>query len=432
MTVGAQQHQPGAADDVPRAQWPGGAHMQRNRNGTVETDTIIRGRADEGRLGVRSDASRRSHSDTVRELLAGLDDEQLQGLVLGAHPLAVGIGGATFRADVLGTPVFIKRISLTDVERESVNVRSTANIHGVPAAFHYGVGSVGVGAWRELEAHLLTDQWVRAGQCDMFPLLHHWRMLGGLDVGPATSEQDDREAMVAYWHGSPAVRQRLAALSAASAGLYLFLEHVPQTLAQWLSATRSQGPDALDRVCDRVAEDLVSTASFMSRRQLVHVDAHFDNIMADGKRIYVTDFGLALSATFVTTADEDRFLREHEDHDVAYVVRELVNWLVSAFAGDADTWTDASHRDDLVRRYADGQAPLPLPPRAAAVVSRYAEVAVVLNGFYASLFGTSRYSSFPWQKLRSACASAGLPRAYPASRDIGGRSDRSGLGRACR
>lgn len=360
---------------------------------------------------MRADPQRLSRSDAVGELLAALDDQQLRSMVREAQPLAVGIGGATFRADVLGTPVFIKRITLTNLERASGNVRSTANLHGLPVQFQYGVGSVGASAWREVEAHLLTDRWVRTGQWDGFPLLHHWRVLdGGVDRDRSSAEDSDLEAMVEYWHGSPAVRQRVTALTDASAGVYLFLEHVPQTLAQWLSDTLERGPDALDLVCDRVAENLVSTASFMSRKDLGHFDAHFRNIMTDGERLYFSDFGLALSATFSTTGEEARFLREHRDHDVAYVVRELVNWLVGAFADDADTWTDASHRDQLVRRYADGQVPLQLSTRAAALVSRYAQVAVVLNEFYARLYGTGRYSLFPAQELRSACASAGLRR----------------------
>jgi len=95
---------------------------------------------------------------------------------------------------------------------------------------------------------------------------------------------------------------------------------------------------------------------------------------------------------------------------VAYVVRELVNWLVAAFADDAPSWTDASHRDELVRRYADGAAPLQMPAHAAALVSRYAQVAVVLNDFYSRPYEVGRYSIFPSQELRSACACAGLRR----------------------
>lgn len=356
-----------------------------------------------------SDPGRTRRSDAVGKLLAGLDDEELRRVVDAAQPLAVGIGGATSSADVLGAPVFIKRVTLTDLERERGNVRSTANLQGVPVQFHYGVGSVGASAWRELESHVRADRWVRTGQCENFPLLHHWRVLDGrLDRNALGAEHDDVRAMVEYWHGSPAVGQRMTALAEASAGLHLFLEHVPQTLAQWLSTTLAHGPDTLDAVCVRVAEDLVSTASFLSREGLGHFDAHFRNVLTDGDRLYFADFGLALSATFSTSEEEDRFLREHADHDVAYVVRELLNWLVTAFAHDAASWTDGSKRDDLMRRYAAGEAPLQLPTHAAALVSRYAPVAVVLNEFYARLYRTDRFSTFPARELRSACASAGL------------------------
>lgn len=356
-----------------------------------------------------SERGRLRRSEALGSLLSALDDQQLRALVEAAHPLAVGIGGATWRADLRGAPVFVKRVALTDLEREPRNLRSTGNLHGLPVEFHYGVGSVGAGAWRELEAHLLTDRWVRTGRQTAFPLLHHWRVLDGdADGVRASAELDDREAVVAYWHGSSAVRERLAALAEASAGLYLFLEHVPQTLAQWLSATLACGPQALDLVCERVAEDLVSTASFLSHQGFGHFDAHFGNVMTDGDRLWFCDFGLALSTTFRTTVDEDRFLRRHEDHDVAYVVRELVNWLVQAFADDAHTGTDGRRRDELVRRYADGQAPLHLPPRAAALVSRCAGTAAVMNAFYGRLYGSDRRSSYPAREVRRAVAAAGL------------------------
>jgi hypothetical protein len=112
-----------------------------------------------------------------------------------------------------------------------------------------------------------------------------------------------------------------------------------------------------------VAEDLVSTAAFMTGRGLLHFDAHVGNVLADGERLYVSDFGLALSSTWSTTRTRTGFLREHDDHDIAYVVRELVNWLVAAFADDSKTWTDATQRNELVRSFAEGRTPLRLPDR---------------------------------------------------------------------
>lgn len=353
--------------------------------------------------------ARLGRSRSITGWLHALTDDQLQAVLDGARPLAVGIGGSTSVVQVLGTPVFVKRVTLTDLERQPSTAGSTTDLHGLPLHFHYGVGSAGVGAWRELEAHRLVDRWVRTRDCEGFPLLHHWRVLDG----PAArrSPEDPMQevaATVHYWHGSAAVRQRLTALANAHAGLYLFLEHIPQTLGQWLAARLADGPDALDAVCDEVAEDLISTAAFMTDRGLQHFDAHLSNILTDGERLYFSDFGLALSSTWSTTEDEDRFLRQHHDHDIAYVVRELVNWLIEAFTDGTPRWADGKERNSLVRRYAEGQTPLPLPSRAAALVTRFAPVADVVNDFYFRLHAMSRHTDYPARDLRAACQAAGL------------------------
>lgn len=367
------------------------------------TGTRLRGH------GMSSYGARLSRSRAVTASLSALSDDQLREAVGEGTPLAVGIGGSTSRVQVNGTPVFVKRVALTDLERLPANARSTADPHGLPLEYHYGVGSAGVGAWREAEAHLLADQWVRTGDCEHFPLLHHWRVLDGPGDGRASASDDlDVPDMVAFWHDSPAVRQRLTALAEASAGLYLFLEHVPQTLDRWLSARLAEGSHAVDAVCDKVAEDLLATASFLAQRGLLHFDAHFRNILMDGERLYFSDFGLALSPAFATTDDEARIVHEHRDHDIAYVARELVNWLVEAFTEQASAWTDATERNALVRRYAEGHAPLPLPDRAAALVARLAPVAVVMNDFYLHLHHTSRHTAFPTRDVRAACQTAGL------------------------
>lgn len=99
----------------------------------------------------------------VATALALCSDRELHDLVEGAEPLGSGIGGTVALLDIGGTPVFVKRVPLTDLERQPENVRSTANLFGLPAFFHYGVGVIGgpgFGAWRELAAHTMTTNWV--------------------------------------------------------------------------------------------------------------------------------------------------------------------------------------------------------------------------------------------------------------------------------
>lgn len=164
--------------------------------------------------------ARRGRHDRVATALALLGDRRLTALLGSARPLGTGIGGTTWLTEVEGVPVFVKRVAITGVEL--ANPRSTADLFGLPTWAHYGVGSPGGSAWRELAAHLVTSDDVLAGGSENFVLLHHWRILGS---GPRPAmTAAERDEAVAFWHGHPGVRRRLEALAAAPADLVLFLE----------------------------------------------------------------------------------------------------------------------------------------------------------------------------------------------------------------
>jgi hypothetical protein len=118
-------------------------------------------------------------------------------------------------------------------ERELLpgNVRSTANLFGLPGFYQYGLGSAGFGAWRELAAHTMTTNWVLSDEHRAFALLYHWRLLPGpVATEGVFAEFGGLDGAVAHWESSAAVRDRLQALRHSPARLVLFLEHVPQTL----------------------------------------------------------------------------------------------------------------------------------------------------------------------------------------------------------
>ncbi|MFI9588401.1 hypothetical protein ACIHCQ_42995 [Streptomyces sp. NPDC052236] len=70
-----------------------------------------------------------AHS-AVSASLAPLSDRALQELVDAAVPIGSGIGGKSALLEVAGTPVFVKRVSLTD-RRGNRRSRSTANLFDV-------------------------------------------------------------------------------------------------------------------------------------------------------------------------------------------------------------------------------------------------------------------------------------------------------------
>ncbi|WP_394427976.1 protein kinase family protein [Streptomyces sp. SGAir0957] len=334
----------------------------------------------------------------VATALARCGDRQLRALVDAAAPAGAGIGGQTVLVEVAGATVFVKQVRLTDLERRADHVHSTANLFRLPVFCHYGVGRIGspgFGAWRELAVHTMTTDWVLAGDHDGFPLMHHWRVLP--DAGRALPEElADVERAVAYWGEGSSMRGRIEALRQSSASILLFLEYVPHTLHDWLAAEITAGGRAAERACAMVERELETGIEFMNTRGLLHLDAHFENILTDGHRLYFADYGLALSARFDLARDEADFLTRHRTYDLAYARTHLVNWLAVALYGHAP---DA--RRAFVRACADGRPPEGVPAAVADVLGRHAPVAVVMGEFYRRFRETDRAVPYPLEELRA-------------------------------
>ncbi|WP_116200246.1 hypothetical protein [Amycolatopsis circi] len=320
-------------------------------------------------------SSRISRHAAASTALSLLSDRQLTERLESAEVLSEGIGGSGARLDVGGVPVFAKRVPLTSLERQ--HPHSTANLYGLPGFCHYGLGSPEGSAWRELALHVMANGWVLSGQCENFPLLHHWRVLPVLSGRvPDRSLEEDVE----YWGGSLAVRRRLMELQEASSSVVLFCEYFPTNLHRWL-------PGHLDQA-ERVASQVGETLSFLRAQGVLHFDNHFENFLTDGDRFVLTDFGLSFARRFDLTEEELAFAELNTEHDRAYGSMYLVNWLVTEVHG---TW-DRESRLAAVRKAAAGELELPSP--IADVVARHAAVAVEMNDFYTRL-QADRETRFP-------------------------------------
>ncbi|BCJ28488.1 hypothetical protein [Actinocatenispora sera] len=340
----------------------------------------------------------------VTETLSARTDEELVRLVDGARPLAHGIGGTSALLEVDGTPVFVKRVPLSDRERRPEHLCSTANLFDLPTYCQYGVGGhPGFGVWREVAANTMTTDWVRARRTEAFPLLYHWRMLPGSP--PLTDELADVDGAVEFLHGSPAVRERIEAAATASASIVLFLEYVPDGLTDWLLDRLAAGPAAIAAAAAMVERRLRLDLGFLNDAGLLHFDAHFGNVRTDGERLYLVDLGLATSPGFTLSAAEAHFVAAHRNHDVAHALGQLINWLVVHVCGVpmfADDGTPA--RNDYLRRCAASTRVVGAPPGIAALIGRNAAVTVAVNDFYWDLFGTSRTTPYPAARIDAAVA----------------------------
>ncbi|WP_418274976.1 hypothetical protein ACNHYB_08815 [Isoptericola jiangsuensis] len=153
--------------------------------------------------------------------------------------------------------------------------------------------------------------------------------------------------------------------------------------------------------------ELDAAVAFLGSRGFLHLDAHFENVLTDGHRFYLADFGLALSSRFDLAPDDAAFVEAHLDHDRAYVATHLVTWLAVAFRG-----LGPEERRAFVRSCAVGVPPEGVPPGVAALLLRHAPVAAVMGDFHRAFRQESREASFPREAIRRALS---LPPAGPAS-----------------
>ncbi|MGG2461227.1 protein kinase family protein [Streptomyces sp. RGM 3693] len=344
-----------------------------------------------------SHAARLATYGTVATRLALLSDRRLGEIVTGAVPLGSGIGGRAAELDVDGTRVFVKRVPLTDLELRPENLRSTANLFGLPMFYQYGAGSAGFGAWRELAVHLMTTNWVLGNAYAGFPLMYHWRVLPDSPPEGFADELGGIDGAVVHWAGSSAVRERLEAIGRSSSSLVLFLEHVPQTLGDWLHDHRTAASEGGEGAPYLWVEDaLMRGAAFMSAHGLVHFDAHFANVLTDGRLLYFADFGLALSSDFELDAVEAEFLSDHLAYDRCHSVSHLLrHHLPEGLFGGME-------QDAFLRAWIAGHRPDRVPREIAAIIDRHARTAVVLDEFHRRLLNESKRTPFPAAEIARA------------------------------
>jgi hypothetical protein len=241
--------------------------------------------------------------------------------------------------------------------------------------------------------HTMTTNWVLAEDYEGFPLMYHWRVLP--HPGQSLPEElADVEKAVTYWGGGSAMRRRIEAVRDSSASIALFLEYIPQNLHDWLGVQVKAGDEAAERACAMVVGQLRAGTSFMNARGLLHFDAHFQNILTDGERLFFADYGLAISSEFDLSEEEAGFFAGHQTYDRCYSVTHLVIWLVTALYGYR-----GEERSAFVRACAQGKQPKGIPPRVAAILTEHAPLAAVMTDFYRKFQLESRQIPYPTEEL---------------------------------
>jgi tetratricopeptide (TPR) repeat protein len=87
-----------------------------------------------------------------------------------------------------------------------------------------------------------------------------------------------------------------------------------------------------------VIADMQATITFLNNNGIIHLDTDFFNMLTDGKRVYLTDFGLALDRRFALTPAEEAFYKQNIDYDYGSLLWSLGFHLFWMYSGlpDAD------------------------------------------------------------------------------------------------
>jgi len=246
----------------------------------------------------------------VSSQIALMDNAKLQSL-LDKSESQNGWGRAQTIA--LGqSKVFIKRVPITALEYE--NAFSTQNLYDLPMYYHYGVGSAGFGVFRELITYIKTTNWVLEGAIANFPLMYHYRILSTYGAR-AEVDWERHQGYVKYWDSNANIGRYLLDRASAGYEMVLFLEYIPDTVGSWLSENTHQ--------IERLLADIGGAITFLRKNGILHLDAHFHNILTDSERFYLTDFGLALDESFDLTPTEEMFYQKHCDYDYGELLSSL-------------------------------------------------------------------------------------------------------------
>ncbi|MEM7365850.1 MAG: hypothetical protein AAF525_17665 [Pseudomonadota bacterium] len=308
--------------------------------------------------------------------------------------------------------IFVKRIPVTD--KELMNPYSTRNHYQMPLWYNYGVGSAGFGVFREIFSHIKTTNWVLSGECTDFPMTYHHRIVR--DSLPLNTLDEENEQELAdyqrYWGHSKRIGQYLRDRALTRHQVLLFLEWQPLAAGPWLMRN--------PRRTIPVLEQMMRVTEFLQQHHVVHFDAHMMNILSDGKRSFLTDFGLVLDGEFDLNEQEHAFLAQHRQYDVGQLLHGLAWPVTMPFNNPTlkqqtiDRFrlrriSDREFRTFVVTHVAEliDSGLLKLEPRTRDWAIRYGSVIDLMESFYTDMrAGSKKNHPFPHRKLARRLKSA--------------------------
>lgn len=237
----------------------------------------------------------------------------------------------------------------------------------------------------------MTTNWVFARKCSNFPLMYHWRILEAASTPPMNAEQIKKlEDDFRYWDNSSAVRKRLEQIHNSSACILLFFEYIPHTLYQWFGSQLVAEETNEELTISFVEEELAEINKFLKSQNFIHFDAHFENILTDGRSLYLSDFGLSLSLAFDLSKEEVEFFKNHIIYDQCCLAVNLLHCIIVSTSGK-DKWPLL-----MKKSFKSRENFLSKPLHS---IKRYGKIALVMDEFYKRLQKTDKHTFFPREHL---------------------------------
>jgi hypothetical protein len=164
-----------------------------------------------------------------------------------------------------------------------------------------------------------------------------------------------------------------------------------------LEAWLLENPDKLEMAI----ADMRATIAFLRQNNIIHFDTDWGNILTDGARAYLSDFGLTLDRSFALSPEEAAFFDQHLYYDNGLFLSDLDFHLVSLYRKLPD-----SAKSKINQQYDLGneskfdeispvllnnieeivaQRLMLLPPSYLATVVKYREIILLVSGFYAAM-----------------------------------------------
>jgi len=339
-------------------------------------------------------ASRKKLYEQAVIKLSQLNDQQLEA-ILNQGEIISQRYGQNIKLMIDEIPVFAKKIPITDFELLPEHIESTKNIFYIPSFCYYNVEFTSFGAWRELAMNKIVTNLVLNNECQNFALMYHWRILpGGLQIARYNTKQK-LNRIVNFWNRSPQVKFLFESLQKSSNYMVLFFEYIPENTSEWFVNQFNKGNRAIRNAINVLERDIDTITTCLRNHGLYHFDGHIRNMVTDGTRIYLIDFGMATSLNFDLDPEEISFLNKHIDYDLWEIKSSITDVIAVTIAGQYYL------APKMLREYAAGKKDPIITKDLTELFKRYIPYSMLRSTFFTQLSQNVTTAQYPQAKIKN-------------------------------